>query len=242
MTELATSESNRPTPTPGGATSAGPVTRATHWADDAAAHRRRRPRQLTARRSRGWVRLVSRLLASSLDHKLAEGQLTGVEPAPGRPSSSPRRTSLTSRATDSWENLLVQARRPPAMRNPRLLSTATHHGVQVQIRQMLEGLLLRFRPPHAAGDGEPASPRRRGTDLQPPSLGGFGYRHTGSDCTAGPIKFAVSSRGGRTGTGEHWDFRFVPGGLGYSRVVRTHHGSREARRTWKREEIIHQMK
>ena len=30
--------------------------------------------QLTARCSRGWIRLASRLLASSLDYKLAEGQ------------------------------------------------------------------------------------------------------------------------------------------------------------------------
>jgi hypothetical protein len=77
------------------------------------------PRQLTALSHRRWVHIAARLLASTLDRRLAEGR------------SPESRRLLAARAHvlvspvirrelgDSWENLLVQARRSPVMRDPR---------------------------------------------------------------------------------------------------------------------------
>ena len=77
------------------------------------------PHRLTVRFNRRWSRVLSRLLASSLDRKLAEGR------------SPESHLLLAARAqvlvspvyrltlTHNWADLLAQARRPAGVRDPR---------------------------------------------------------------------------------------------------------------------------
>jgi len=98
--------------------------------------------QLTARCNRRWIRLATRLLSSSLDRKLAQGR----SPESSRLLAA-RAQVLVSPASrrelvDSWENLLVQARRPPVMRNPRVLCNREYiTACESDIREMLNALL-----------------------------------------------------------------------------------------------------
>ena len=99
------------------------------------------PPQLIARSVRGWDRLVSRLFASCLDRQLAEGHSPESSPflaARAQVLVAPNTRRALAR---SWENLLAQARRPPTMRDPRVLCNREHIlACERDIRQMLNAL------------------------------------------------------------------------------------------------------
>jgi len=77
------------------------------------------PEQLIARHNRGWICLVARFLASSLDRQLAEGRSPESHRLLAARAQVLVSPVMRRELVDSWENLLVQARRPPAMRDPR---------------------------------------------------------------------------------------------------------------------------
>ena len=99
------------------------------------------PRQLTARRNRRWARLCARLLAASLDRRLADG----CPPESNRLLAA-RAVSLVSPdmrrvLVHNWEDLLVRAHTPPVVRDPRV--PFNRGGVitrEREIRRMLEAL------------------------------------------------------------------------------------------------------
>ena len=104
--------------------------------------------QLTARCNRRWIRLATQLLASSLDHKLAQGR--SPESSRLLAARAQLLVSPVSRRelVDNWENLLVQARRPPAMRNPRVLCNREYIiACESDIREMLNALLAPLPSP-----------------------------------------------------------------------------------------------
>jgi hypothetical protein len=72
--------------------------------------------QFGARRNRWWRRLMARLLASYLDHQLAQGRSPeerGLLGARAQVLVSPvMRVALA----ENWSNILEQARKPPVMR------------------------------------------------------------------------------------------------------------------------------
>lgn len=82
--------------------------------------------QLSVRPNRRWIRLATRLLVSSLDRKLAQGR----SPESSWLLAARAQTIVTpvSRRAlaDSWGNLLMHARRPPGMRNPRVQCNRAH--------------------------------------------------------------------------------------------------------------------
>jgi hypothetical protein len=78
------------------------------------------PGPLTARPNRRWGRLLARWLAPALDRRLAQGH-----PSESSHLSAVRAQVLVSPArrcalAQNWESLLVQARTPPVMRDPRV--------------------------------------------------------------------------------------------------------------------------
>ena len=100
------------------------------------------PQRLTARGNRRWVRLVSRLLASSLDRQLAEG----TSPESNLLLAARAHvlvTPVTRRAlVEGWEGLLAQARRPAAMRSPRVpLNRESVTTCEPEIEEMVHALL-----------------------------------------------------------------------------------------------------
>ncbi len=109
------------------------------------------PQQLRARSIRRWDRLVGRFLASSLDRQLALG----------RPPESNRRLAARAHVlvaplkrgelVQNWENVLVQARRPPVMRNLRVpLNREDILVCEPHIQEMLNSLVAP-RPAPARG-------------------------------------------------------------------------------------------
>jgi hypothetical protein len=100
------------------------------------------PEQLTARPYRGRLHLAARFLASSLDRQLAEG----LSPESHRLLAA-RAQMLVSpvvrrQLADSWENILVQARRPPPMRDVRVrFNRENVIECETYIREMLDALL-----------------------------------------------------------------------------------------------------
>ena len=120
------------------------------------------------------------------------GAFTGVKPAPGRPSPSPRLTSLTSRTGRHWENLWYKlVGHPPCATRECLATANTSSRASPHPRDAERPLGSASFPGTRHGDGELASSRRHGTDLQPWSLGGLGHLTQGSDRTAGPCGLAV---------------------------------------------------
>jgi len=100
------------------------------------------PWQLTALSHRRWVHVVARLLASTLDYQLAEGRSPESHrllAARAHVLVSPvRRRELV----DSWENLLIQARRSPVMRDPRVpFNRQAIIECESDIQEMLKALL-----------------------------------------------------------------------------------------------------
>jgi hypothetical protein len=99
------------------------------------------PQRLTPLFDRRWARLFARLFASSLDRQLAQGR----SPDSSRLLAT-RAQELASPASryalaQSCANLLVQARRPSIMRNPR--APLNRDGIiacEVHIREMIEAL------------------------------------------------------------------------------------------------------
>ncbi len=104
--------------------------------------------QLTAQCNRRWIRLATQLLASSLDHKLAQGR----SPESSRLLAARAQVLVSPvsrrKLVDNWENLLVQVRRPPAMRNPRVLCNREYIiACESDIREMLNALLAPLPSP-----------------------------------------------------------------------------------------------
>ena len=92
--------------------------------------------------------MATRLLASSLDRKLAQGR----SPESSRLLAARAQVlvSLVSRRelVNRWENLLVQARRPPVMRNPRVLCNREYIlAGESDIREMQTALLAPLPSP-----------------------------------------------------------------------------------------------
>jgi hypothetical protein len=106
------------------------------------------PQQLTALFNRRWARLLARLLASSLDRQLAQGR----SPESNRLLAT-RAQVLVSPAeryalAQSCANLLVQARRPSVMRNPRApLNRECIIACEPEIREMIDALLAPLATP-----------------------------------------------------------------------------------------------
>ncbi len=106
------------------------------------------PHQLIARSNWGWACLLSGPFASYLDRQLADGR---------SPESSPLLAAraqvlvapVTRRAlAQNWENLLAQARRPPATRNPRVLyNRESIIACESDIREMQNALLVPLPSP-----------------------------------------------------------------------------------------------
>jgi hypothetical protein len=133
------------------------------------------PQQLTIRINRGWARIVARLLAPSLDRQLAQG----CSPESSRLLAA-RAQVLVSPAmrlalAQDWENLLVQAHRPPAMRDPRVpLNRDCIVAYESEILEMLNALVAPLPAPARGtamvswllSDGTgPLYGRRRSTEL-----------------------------------------------------------------------------
>jgi hypothetical protein len=97
---------------------------------------------LTARSNRRWGRLLARLLGPTLDRRLAQGL-----PSESSHLSAVRAQVLVSPAVrcalaQNWESLLVQARTPPVMRDPRV--PVNRDGIiacEPDIRALLDALL-----------------------------------------------------------------------------------------------------
>ena len=127
-------QARRPTPVQSQCSRSGPTTLLLIDADGT--------QQLADRCDRKWVRVATRLFASSLDRKLAQGR----SPESSRLLAARAQVlvSAVSRRelVDSWENLLVQARRPPAMRSPRVLCNRDYIiASESDIREMLNAIL-----------------------------------------------------------------------------------------------------
>ena len=105
------------------------------------------PQQLTARFNTRWASLVARLRASSLDRILAQGR----SPESNR-FLAVRAQMLVSpvmrrELVQNWENLLVQARRPPVVRDPRVrLNRECIIACESDIAEMLKALLSPLAP------------------------------------------------------------------------------------------------
>jgi hypothetical protein len=133
------------------------------------------PQQLTARFNRRWARLFARLLASSLDRQLAQGrspESNRLLAARAQVLVSP---TMRRALAQNWANLLVQARIPPVVRDPRVpLNRDYIIAREPDIQQMLNALLAPL-PAQARGaamaswllsDGTgPLYDRRRSADL-----------------------------------------------------------------------------
>ncbi len=134
------------------------------------------PRQLTALSHRRWIHIVARLLASTLDRQLAEGRSPeshGLLAARAHVLVS----SVTRRElVDSWENLLVQARRSPVMRDPRVpfnrqAIIECESDIQVMLKALMTPLPVPARGKAMASwllrDGAgPIYNRRRSVDMR----------------------------------------------------------------------------
>jgi hypothetical protein len=109
------------------------------------------PHRLTARFNRRWSRVISRLLAPSLDRKLAEGRSPE-----SRLLLSARAHVLVSPANrqtlgHQWADLLAQAQRPPGLREPRApINRASILGNELGIRALLDALVAQT-PGHVRG-------------------------------------------------------------------------------------------
>jgi hypothetical protein len=131
--------------------------------------------QLTVRRNRWWMRLMARLLASYLDHQLAEGRSPeerGLLGARAQVLVSPvMRTALA----ENWSNILKQARTPPVMRSHTVrLNRECIVASEWEIHEMIEALVVSVPIPVRGSamvswllsDGAgPLYDRRRSADL-----------------------------------------------------------------------------
>jgi len=100
------------------------------------------PEQLTARHLRRWICLIARFLASSLDRQLAEGRSPESHRLLAARAQVLVSPVMRRELVDSWENLLVQARRSPVMRDPR--APFNRQGIiecECDIQEMLKALL-----------------------------------------------------------------------------------------------------
>ena len=101
------------------------------------------PAQLTARSRRRWVTLVARLLASTFDRHLAEGRTPESHRLLAARAQVLVSPVVRSDLVDRWENLLVQAHRPPVMRDPRVpFNRQAIIECEPDIREMLDALLV----------------------------------------------------------------------------------------------------
>jgi len=106
------------------------------------------PGPLTARSNRRWGRLLARLLAPTLDRRLAQGR-----PSESSHLSAVRAQVLVSPAVrcalaQNWESLMVQARTPPAMRDPRVpVNRDAIIAGELDIRALLDALLASLPVP-----------------------------------------------------------------------------------------------
>jgi hypothetical protein len=106
------------------------------------------PRRLSVHLTRGWDRLVVRLLASSLDHKLAAGRSPESHRLLATRAHMLVSPALRRVLARNWENVVVQAHRPPVMRNPRApLNRAGVMACERQIQQMIEALVSAYPTP-----------------------------------------------------------------------------------------------
>jgi len=100
------------------------------------------PEQLAARHHRRWICLAARLFAFTLDRQLAQGC-----PPEAHQLLAARAQVLVSpvmrrELVDSWEHLLVQARRSPVMRDPRApFNRQAIVQCECDIQEMLRALL-----------------------------------------------------------------------------------------------------
>jgi hypothetical protein len=111
----------------------------------------RDPQRLQARPNRRWSRLIAKLLASTLDRQLAEGR----SPESSRLLATRAQVQVSPvmrRAlAANWQNLLLQVRMPPVMRNPRMpLNRECIVACEPEISEML-GALVAPLPASARG-------------------------------------------------------------------------------------------
>jgi len=106
------------------------------------------PRQWIALFNPRWARLFAQLLASSLDRQLAQG----CSPESSRLLATRVQMIVSPAAryalAQSCDNVLVQARRPSVMRNPRApLNRDCILACETQIREMINALLAPLATP-----------------------------------------------------------------------------------------------
>jgi hypothetical protein len=133
--------------------------------------------QLIARWNRRWVRLMARLRSSSLDRRLADG----YSPESSRLLAARAQVLVSSinrqALAQSLENILLQARKSPTMRDPRVrLNRGGIIACEVYVQEM-QNTLLTALPISARGvatmncilgDGMgPLYNHRCSTDLRP---------------------------------------------------------------------------
>ena len=131
--------------------------------------------QFIARRNRWWTRLTARLLASSLDHQLAQGRSpeeSGLLAARAQVLVSP---VMRFTLAEMWADAMEQSRRPPVMRNPRVPMNgdsiiASGRAMQTMIDALLAAAPVSVRGPAMVSwllsDGAgPLYDRRRSADL-----------------------------------------------------------------------------
>jgi len=109
------------------------------------------PGRLTALSYPRWVHVAARLLASDLDRQLAEGSTPESHRLLAARAHVLVSPVMRRELVDSWENLLVQARRSPVMRDPRApFNRQAITACESDIQEMLKALLTP-RPVPARG-------------------------------------------------------------------------------------------
>jgi hypothetical protein len=78
------------------------------------------PPRLTACCNRRWSRVAARLFATSLDHRLAQGRSSESNRLMAAQAQVLVSPAVRSALAQDWETILIRARRPRRMRDPRV--------------------------------------------------------------------------------------------------------------------------